>query len=146
MVYLDMNIWVAMSRGSLHGDIRWKEARVGLERAVATGRVVVPLSVAHYLELWHRRDEQSREQVGALMRDISSYATITSPYAVRRKEVRASISRLADSSARRLATEDLIGDGAAHAFNSLTQIFRPLAAGDEFGAAVSVVCDCAGRA
>ena len=123
-VYLDMNIWVAMTRGCFNGDIRWEEARTGLMRAVGAGSAVVPLSVAHYLELWHRSNQQSREQVGAMMRDESRYVTLSSPYTVRRREVRASISRFVESSTHWITGEDLIGHGAGHAFDSPHGRFR----------------------
>ncbi|MBK8469474.1 MAG: hypothetical protein IPL45_06700 [Actinomycetales bacterium] len=124
VVYLDMNVWVSITRGCAQGDERWTALRSALEETVSRGQVVVPLSVAHYLELWHRRDQRSREQVGAVMRDVSGYATIPSPYAVRRREVRALIAHLADGFSPLLSMNALVGHGAVHAFDSPHGRFR----------------------
>jgi hypothetical protein len=86
--------------------------------------MVVPLSTAHYLELWHRRERRSREQVGAVMRDVTSYASIPSTYSVRRREVRALVSQLVGRPSPLPSTSDLIGHGAAHAFDSPHGRFR----------------------
>lgn len=124
VVYLDMNVWVSLTRGCARGDGRWGAARSGLEDAVSSGRIVVPLSAAHYLELWHRRDRRSREQVGAVMRELSAYATISSPYVVRRREVRGFVSQLVDRPSAPLSASDVIGSGAVHAFGSSHGRFR----------------------
>lgn len=113
-----------MTRGSLQGDRRWAAARSALESAVSRGQVIVPLSVANYLELWHRRKQRSREQVGIVMRDVTGYVTIPSPYAVRRREVRALIAQLSGGSLLRPSISDLLGYGAAHAFSSPYGRFR----------------------
>ncbi|MGO4680190.1 hypothetical protein [Microbacterium sp. 2MCAF23] len=124
VVYLDMNVWVSMARGNSQGDQRWIAARSALEAAVSRGQAVVPLAVAHYLELWHRRDQRSREQVGALIRDLTGYATIPSPYLVRRREVRALVTQLAGAPGSFPSTTDLLGHGAGHAFGSPHGRFR----------------------
>jgi hypothetical protein len=124
VVYLDMNMWVSMVRGTSQGDQRWIAARSALETAVSRGQVVVPLAVAHYLELWHRREQRSREQVGALMREVTGYVTIPSPYVVRRREVRALVTQLAGEPSSLLSMTDLLGHGAAHAFGSRHGRFR----------------------
>lgn len=124
MVYLDMNVWVSMTRGCAQKDSRWIAARSGLEEAVSRGQMVAPLSAAHYLELWHRREQRSREEVGAVMRDVTGYATLPSTYGVRRREVRALVSQLAGRSSLLLSTSDFLGHGAAHAFDSPHGRFR----------------------
>lgn len=118
VVYLDMNVWVSMARGSSQGDERWTAARSALEKAVSRGQAVIPLAPAHYMELWHRRDQRSREQLGALMRDLTGYATIPSPYLVRRGEVRALVTQLMGVPSSMPSTSDLLGHGAAHAFGA----------------------------
>lgn len=113
-----------MTRGCAQDDVKWTAARSALKAAVSSGQLVVPLSAAHYLELWHRREQRSREQVGAVMRDVTGYATIPSTYSVRRREVRALVSQLAGGSAPLPLTSDLLGQGAAHAFDSPNGRFR----------------------
>lgn len=123
-VYLDMNVWVSMVRGTVKGDSEWMAARSALEMAVKKEQIVIPLSVAHYLELWHRRDQRSREQVGAAMQDLTGYTTIPSPHLVRRSEVRSLITRLSGRSSGTLSFSDLVGHGATHAFGSPYGRFR----------------------
>lgn len=118
IAYLDMNVWVMMAQGRQSGDARWAAVCTALATAVSNGRIVVPLSAAHYLELWNRHDRRSREQVGALMRDVSQYATISSPGEVRRREVRMLTSRLTGGSQCPSPMESFVGRGAAHAFDS----------------------------
>jgi hypothetical protein len=122
VVYLDMNLWVALARGCGQGDRQCEKTRRGLVEAVASGTLVAPLSASHYLELWHRRDRRSREEVGALMREVSDFATLASPATVRRSEVRSFLSEVAGAAPA--ACSDLLGRGAAHAFGSADGRFR----------------------
>lgn len=112
-----MNIWVAMARGRARGDGRWTAAFDCLSGSVECGRVVIPLTGANYLELWHRRDMLSREALGATMRDLSLYATFASPQDVHRAEVRGWISSMLRRDDYRMpGSLQLLGAGANHAF------------------------------
>lgn len=116
-VYLDMNCWVQMARGLHTHDARWTEAVRGLRSEVEAGTVTVPLSAAHYLELWHRSNTASRERIGALMRDVSGYATLLALNTVQRLEIDAFVATWIGDE-RRVLTDDVIGWGANHAFSS----------------------------
>lgn len=116
-LYLDMNCWVQMARGAHTQDARWIEAASALQSAVDAGAVTVPLSTAHYLELWHRSNTASRERIGALMRDLSGYTTLSEFNTVQRLEIDAFVATCVGDE-RRVRTEDLIGWGASHAFSS----------------------------
>lgn len=100
VVYFDMNVWVSMTKGYVSRNPRWEAVKASMQGAVSAGRIVIPLSAAHYLDLWHRRDQRSREQVGVLMRDLSQYVAIKPTYWVRYHEVRAQISRIMGFRAR----------------------------------------------
>jgi hypothetical protein len=114
-IYLDMNVWVEMARGCADSKPAWLRIRDQLIRGVSEGEIVVPLSPAHYLELWHRRDHDSRRDVAKLMRDVTGYVSIPSPHVVRQHEARELVeSWMGDGAA--LGKADLIGRGAAHAF------------------------------
>ncbi|GAB10056.1 hypothetical protein GOARA_050_01185 [Gordonia araii NBRC 100433] len=116
IVYLDQNVWVDMARGCTGTDSAWLQVRDRLRRATRGEQLVVPLSPAHYLELWHRRESASRRQVAELMRDVTGYATIPSPHVVRQLEACGLVARWVDPSARLPNKKDLLGRGAAHAF------------------------------
>lgn len=116
-VYLDMNCWVQMGRGLDAKDVRWTEAVRALQAAVEAGVVAVPLSADHYLELWHRSDTASRERIGALMRDVSGYATLLDFAAVQRLEIDAFVAAWVGDE-RRVSTAEVVGWGVEHAFSS----------------------------
>ncbi|WPR64377.1 hypothetical protein SLW73_16015 [Glutamicibacter protophormiae] len=124
VLYLDMNVWVELAVGSLRGKQRWEYVRARLQDAVDRGRITIPLSGANYLELWHRSSEESREDIGKLMRDLSQYKTISSTFEVRRQEVRNYISRFFGFDIRKISGIDLVGYGASHAFGSPYGRFR----------------------
>lgn len=124
ILYLDMNVWVDMVRGCAGSEPSWLRVRDQLMMARQAGRVVVPLSPAHYLELWHRRDNGSRRAVAELMRDITGYVTIPSPHVVRQREAHWLVTTWRDDAAQRLAGKDLLGRGAAHAFGRADGRFR----------------------
>lgn len=59
------------------------------------------------------------------MREVTGYATIPSTYSVRRREVSVGeVPQLAGGSSPLLSTSDLLGHGAAHAFDSPHGRFR----------------------
>jgi hypothetical protein len=118
IVYLDMNVWVQMAVGVKKADPRWTRVRARLLDAVADGRVSFPLSAAHYLELWHRRDAASREDVARLMSDMSRYATLKPIQQIQAMEVTAAATTAITGSACAITRADLLGEGVNHAFNS----------------------------
>ncbi len=117
LLYLDMNCWVQMARGIQTTDPGWVEAAETLQRAVEAQLVRVPLSAAHYLELWHRSDPVSRTQVGALMRDISGFASLLAFEEVQRREISAFVAAEAGR-AQPIDVASILGRGAEHAFAS----------------------------
>lgn len=124
LLYLDMNVWVDMARGCAGSDSAWVDTRAQLIQATQDGQLVVPLSPAHYLELWHRRDNASRRRVAELMRDVTGYATIPSPHVVRQREADAVVKAWAEPNAPSPTPPDLLGRGAAHAFGRPDGRFR----------------------
>ncbi|GHS84905.1 hypothetical protein AGMMS50218_01080 [Actinomycetota bacterium] len=124
VLYLDMNLWVDMARGCAQAEPSWLQVRDHLIQAAQAGHIVVPLSPAHYLELWHRRDSASRRQVAELMKDVTAYATIPSLHVVRQHEARGLVGTWADPSGSMPTGTDLLGHGAAHAFGRPYGRFR----------------------
>ncbi|HWJ81270.1 MAG TPA: hypothetical protein VNS55_03445 [Nocardioides sp.] len=124
VAFLDMNVWIDIARGRRVGDSRWVAVFDGLLAAVAEHRVVLPLISSHYLELWNRSDQISREGVATVMRDLSSYVTLAPIQDIRRREVAIAVERYSHPEAAGLAVEDLLGHGVNHAFNSSYGRFR----------------------
>jgi hypothetical protein len=123
VLYLDMNVWVDMAKGLREHDVACSRAIDQLIEAVDEDRIIVPISAAHYLELWHRRRRESRETIAALMRDVSRYATIPSAHVVRQLEARA-LAQSWTSGILAAVKLGLVGHGAAHAFGRPEGRFR----------------------
>ncbi|MBO0898638.1 hypothetical protein J1G43_01495 [Cellulomonas sp. zg-ZUI22] len=117
-IYLDMNIWVDLARGLKARSGPWHEVASRLADLRADERVVLPLSGAHYRELWHRGSAASREQVGAVMRDLSGYRTLGAIDVVRRLEMDTYIERWFHGTTRATTSAEVLGIGVNHAFNS----------------------------
>jgi hypothetical protein len=79
LVYLDLNHWVNLTRARLgrSGTAAHRELLDELEPAVAAGRVTVPLSGTHYIELSRIRDPRQRAEVALTMGGLSRYAALT---------------------------------------------------------------------
>lgn len=123
VLFLDMNAWVAIARGVKSGAEEWIEAAHSLRRLTESDNLAVPLIGAHYLELWHRRGQESREDVGRQMRDISAYKTFAPLLAVQKLELDAYLGRIRGRESR-VAPIDVLGVGANHAFDSRFGRFR----------------------
>ncbi len=123
LVYLDMNVWVDMSKGLAVGDHRWQRIVDRIRNLVDDGSVLIVLNASTYLELWHRRDQTSREGVGRLMRDLTGYAALAPIEAIRAMEVDAFVQRHVGRD-RSIQADELIGHGARHAFGSPFGRFR----------------------
>lgn len=125
ILYLDMNVWVTMTRGCRTGTKGWLNIRDELIRATQEDQLIVPLSPAHYLELWHRRDSESRRHVAEVMRDVSGYSALASPDVLQPMEARGLVAAWSANTAVRMPTAaDIIGRGAAHAFGRPFGRFR----------------------
>ena len=118
VLYLDMNVWIKLAQG-VAGKSRAWESRFGrLEQAVRSGKVLIPLSSAHYMELWNRGKEASRTDVARMMASLSSYRTLRALHEVQILEIRAEIARRITGIVNPLGREKVIGVGVNHAFAS----------------------------
>lgn len=123
VVYLDMNVWVAFAKGLKDDDPAWSRRYELLADAVDADRIVLPLTTGHYLELWHRSNQQSREDIGHVMQRLSRFATLAPIQTVLEMEVKALVARLLGRDDR-VDSSELLGYGASHAFDSPYGRFR----------------------
>lgn len=123
LLFFDMNVWVAMSKGIAAADDRWQTIVDKAQALVADDAARILLCACSYLELWHRRDRASREGVGRVMRDLTKYATFAPIETIRSMEVDAFVQRHVGR-CRTIKTVDLVGHGACHAFGSPFGRFR----------------------
>lgn len=125
IIYLDQHIWVSFLRGLKGRDQVAVETLEMLRSAVADGSVVVPLSVSHYLETWHRKDFKSRHQLATLMKEVSNYATLSPTQTLQPVEVERAVLQLIHPGwPAGIAPPRAVGHGVCHAFGSETGRFR----------------------
>jgi hypothetical protein len=70
-LYLDQQHWVRLSKENLGKDTAGGSLLESLHGLVNSGSVVVPLSMAHWAETWHRGDPQSRWDLANVMWRVS---------------------------------------------------------------------------
>jgi hypothetical protein len=118
-VYVDQSRWVQLLRAQ-QGDQRARagtlDALTALKDGVASGRVRVPLSGAHYHETWHQHDWHRRHSLAALMRDISRWQTIAPIQVVTGLEIAALLAE--EFGHPSPDTCEIFGVGVNHAFDS----------------------------
>lgn len=118
VAYLDMNIWIQLGRGTKAAAPRWIRVHQDLKKLVDDGLLVLPLSAAHYLELWHRGNTASREYVAGIMCDLTRYSTLKPIQQVQGLEVTAVAAATFLDTSSPVTTGQLIGFGVNHAFDS----------------------------
>jgi hypothetical protein len=123
IVYFDMNVWVTLARGLKARDSAAEETVAALREAVESGSATIPLTTAHYLELWHRTDQTSREDIGRLMARLSGYQALAPIQRVLQLEIEAFVARFRGADLR-VAPAQVLGHGASYAFDSPYGRFR----------------------
>ena len=123
VVYFDMNVWTMLAKGLKDKDPTWDRRFEYLAAAVDAENVVIPLSAGHYLELWHRSSQKSREDIGRVTRRLSGFTTLAPIQTVLEMEIKRYVARLVGGDGRVEASE-LLGYGATHAFDSPYGRFR----------------------
>jgi hypothetical protein len=119
-VYLDQKDWINLSRahyGRADGE-RYVEALRAAERAVADGRIEIPLSSTNYMETSLGPDSDRRVRLAAVMERVSKFRTIADQQTVVPYELELAL-------ARAFAKPEpepikLFGTGAEHAFREPT--------------------------
>jgi hypothetical protein len=90
-IYLDLNHWYTLGRAiDGEGDASSLEVYARLRDFVEGGRIQLPLSSIHYMELTENPNDKQRRQAGLAMRELSRFVTMTPLTKVVREEMRAS--------------------------------------------------------
>ncbi len=124
-IYLDQNKWVDLLKarvGHLRGD-DYKDVLTVAREATARGWASFPLSQYHYMELSHRRDYQSRLELGGTMVELSRWHAITPPHRLLEAEIDRA---LYDRFGRPLGPRrvQVFGVGADHSFHCQLTDYR----------------------
>lgn len=130
IIYLDQNKWIELlkAESGASGSSKVVDVLVALRAAISDGRVVVPLSSAHYLETWHRTDSRSRHALATLMCGISKFVTMSPVQHLLCLEVESFLLRYYRWKYCLCVPVHVksvfLGWGVSHAFNSPTGRFR----------------------
>ncbi|MBL8176564.1 MAG: hypothetical protein JNK48_17945 [Bryobacterales bacterium] len=91
-LYLDQNHWIALSRARLGiGEERLKPVVAALERAVASGRLIVPLSNIHILETAAPSGASRRRRLAETMVSLAGNWAIRPYHVLQVDEIRAAV-------------------------------------------------------
>lgn len=91
LVYLDLNHWIYLAQaatGHPQGG-SYREALDACRAAKLTGAALFPLSATHYIEMYKIKDPHQRQDIAAVMEELSGFATLVSRSVVMVAEVRA---------------------------------------------------------
>lgn len=123
-VYLDLNHWIGLAKANTgHRDSkRYKDLLQVAQDAVRDGEFIFPLSGQHYMELSGIRDPRQREDVAAVMVQLSEFRTLLCRSFVMRMELEAVLDVLVGRRDAPLAVLNVIGTGFGHAFGVSGQL------------------------
>jgi len=94
-VYLDLLHWVGLSKARLGrpNSELYGEALLELREGVASGRIVIPLSFSHYIEVSQIADAQRRAGLALTMCELSKNVSLTAREILMFHELRCSLAR-----------------------------------------------------
>lgn len=101
LVYLDLNHWISLAQANTgHPQgASFRETLEACKAAKASGVALFPLSAAHYIEMYKIKDPRQRQDLAAVMEELSGFAALVSLLVVRVAEVRATLDTVAGSEA-----------------------------------------------
>ncbi len=131
-VYLDQNAWIALAREHYGKDESHKleKALKALRREVGSGRVVVPLSFNHLIEVCASGDMERRQRLARFMIDLSKCSAIAPFPMIRGHEALEAALRRLGVTAPAFNRELLVQTGLWHAVGIV-----PCVSGGDPGAA-----------
>lgn len=116
-LYLDLFAWIQLTRARLERPVTEQHlhAYQALRAAVASERIVVPLSSMHYMELVNVTHPRQRAEVALTMDEISNHVTLTPREELIAHELRRSMARVFGRAYETYPPPPL-GHGVGHAF------------------------------
>lgn len=118
LVYLDLNHWVGLSKAAVgHRDgVRYVDALAACRAAREAGSALFPLSSVHYMEVAKIGRPKHREDLAAIMQELSGFHTLLSGAAIQHIERESALDRLVDARPSLPDPVALVGWGVGHAF------------------------------
>jgi hypothetical protein len=118
LIYLDLNHWIGLAQAAtgLPTGERHAAALEACRRARSEGVALFPLADAHYVETSKIKSPQQRQDLAAIMEELSGFVTLLSRPDVMRLELDAALARLLSSNETFLPALPLLGSGVFWAF------------------------------
>jgi hypothetical protein len=122
LTYVDLNHWVGLAKARLGQTDAgsYVELLAELRTAVAAGRIVMPLSSTHYMELSRIASAERRAKLALVMGELSKYITLTNRETFLRYQFRVALAAELRTTYRSPAPP-VTGYGFAHAFGQAGQ-------------------------
>lgn len=115
LLYLDMNQWIYLAQAATgHPHGKQYESALEVLRGAA-GRLVIPLSAAHYMEVEGIRDAERRSNLAKLMEELSGFVCLMPRSSVMRVELDAALAQILGTPSI-FPSAPLLGLGALQAF------------------------------
>jgi hypothetical protein len=113
LVYLDLNHWIQLARAAVgHAEgARHVAALERLRQAKAAGRVILPLSSTHYMEMAGIKNARHRYDVATVMEEFSGFTTIISRAVIMELEIEAVLDEMVGARAQPYEALPLLGFG-----------------------------------
>jgi hypothetical protein len=113
LLFLDLNHWILLARAEAgRGDPLYVELLAVLRKPLAGGRIKVVLTGALYREVSKIADTRHRNDLSALMQEISGPSYLPGPVDVLRAEIVAALDVTTGSSGTRFEPTDIVGGSA----------------------------------
>lgn len=118
--YLDQKDWINLGKAHHRrpGGAAYEDVLEVLRTGVEAQTVVLPLSMAHYLETHHRAEFESRLRLAHTMLWLSCFWTIAPPHRLIPWQVEMAVSKTFATPAP-ISSPSVMGIGAGHVFDSL---------------------------
>lgn len=118
LVYLDLNHWISLAKADTGhtSGIRYRPVLDACRQAVTDGVAIFPLAAAHYLEVSKIRSPRQRQDLAAVMEQLSDFWTLLCRPEVMRTEIDALVSTLLDHDVNPPPSLPLLGRGVFWAF------------------------------
>lgn len=127
LLYLDQCHWINLSRAN-YGHPKgepFKDALAAVRKAVEGGRLIVPFSVVHDLDMMADPYPDRRERLARFLIDLSSNRTLLPFWTVQSWEIRNALGQLFGQEARIPIRSGIVREGLANAFGKQLRCAGP---------------------
>jgi hypothetical protein len=123
-LYLDQNKWIDLARAhyGLEGGKPFGDALAAIRKAIASGRLVVPISAVHIMETVAPEDGGRRRRMAEFLVDLSGNRSVLPPFAIQSMECIHAVSRLVGRAPITHVRPALVTEGMWHALGGELEV------------------------